>query len=129
MSRYRCWCFTLNNYTEDEVTHLLNIFDTLCKDYAAQEEISQTGTPHIQGYLYFNNNRTFTAVRALLPRAHVERARKAIAAKKYCIKNATHVGRRWTPGGDLDNEDCKGGRPSLTAYMTAFNIWFKENHG
>ncbi len=96
MSRYRCWVFTLNNHSEEEVEQLHIIFSDLCKDFAAQEEIGKlTGTPHIQGFLYFNNAKSYTAVQHLIPRAHIEVAKKIIAAKRYCLKSDTRDGRRW----------------------------------
>ncbi len=95
MSRSRCWCFTLNNYSKEELTHLHNVFKNLCDDFAAQEETGETGTPHIQGYLYFKEAKTFNNITKLIPRAHVEKARKAIAAKQYCLKAATRTGDQW----------------------------------
>ncbi len=98
MKRSRCWVFTLNNPTEKDVAQMHTIFQNLCTDFAAQEELGVRDlTPHIQGYLYFKNARTFMNMKKLLPRAHIEVARKAIAARQYCLKKDTRCGRQWTP--------------------------------
>ncbi len=101
---HRCYGFTLNNHTEQEVAQLHAIYLNLCKDFAAQEEIGELGTPHIQGYVCFKDCKTLSAVIKLLPRrcAKIQGLRKAIAMKTYCLKNDTHVGRRWTPKGIID---------------------------
>ncbi len=100
--RHYCFGFTLNNHTEEEVTQLLTIYSDLCKDFAVQEEIGKkNGTPHLQGYICFQNNKTLMAVIKLLPRrcSKVQWLKKPLAMKTYCLKSDTHYGRRWTPSG------------------------------
>lgn len=63
------WCFTLNNYTEDEVLllggltnepHPFEISSSVVKALACSEEIAPvTGTPHLQGYLQLSKKGTF----------------------------------------------------------------------
>lgn len=67
--RSRAWLFTWNNYPADYSSHL----DTLAVSYivAGEEVAPATGTPHLQGYLYFTNARTLSAVRKLLPGCHL----------------------------------------------------------
>ncbi len=123
--RSRCWCFTLNNHTEDEVTHLhTNIFEA-CIDFAAQEEMSRSGTPHIQGYLHFQHAKSKGFMRASMPRAHFERARKWQAAKAYCLKTKTRDGRRWEKNKHHANAWSK---PTLDEFMTAAIAWFHAKY-
>ncbi len=96
----RCWGFTLNNPTEEDVAQLHSVFKNLCADYRAQDEIAgTTGTPHIQGYVYFKDCKTRPSVSRLIPRACVYVARKPIALQTYCSKIATRApgGRCWEP--------------------------------
>lgn len=68
-TRNRNWCFTLNNYTADEIDEIKNIANT---EYAFQEEKGANGTPHLQGVLFFKNARTLASVKKMIPRAHLE---------------------------------------------------------
>lgn len=63
----RNWCFTLNNYTNEEVadTKELN-----CKFMSFQEEVGESGTPHLQGYVVFSSSHRLSKVSKLIPRAH-----------------------------------------------------------
>lgn len=87
--RYRNWCFTLNNYTDEEVTVLKNertqwIYITF------GYEVGENGTPHLQGYVEFNEGLSMGQVKKRLqcPRVHLERRmgsqEQAIA---YCHKD------------------------------------------
>lgn len=56
MSRHRGWVFVWNNYTEAN-WEMLKLWD--CRYLIMGKEIAPTtGTPHIQGYVYFDNART-----------------------------------------------------------------------
>ncbi len=49
----KAWCFTLNNYTENELGALVQLFSTLTDKYfyIVGEEVGANGTPHLQGYI------------------------------------------------------------------------------
>lgn len=87
-TRSRYWCFTLNNYTEEDIT---NITILRC-DYVFQEEKGENGTPHLQGILMFKNACSFRSVKKKIPRAHIERCKNKLASIKYCSKPDTRVG-------------------------------------
>lgn len=84
MSRSRSYCFTWNNYAPTYASTL----DALDVAYVvAGRETSTTGTPHLQGYLYFRHAKSASAVRRLLPGCHVESARGTPSqADAYCRK-------------------------------------------
>ena len=47
--RFRRWCFTWNNYTDDDIKYLVTKLKG-SKRYVFQEEICPTtGTPHLPG--------------------------------------------------------------------------------
>lgn len=88
MSRTRGWAFTLNNYTDDEKEHIKNI---KCNYLIFGEEVGESGTPHLQGYILFTNAKTMSAAKKTISkRCHIE---KAIASaeknKEYCSKDGT----------------------------------------
>jgi len=50
----KSWCFTLNNYTEQETKYLKEILGSN-GSFILGYEIGESGTPHIQGYVKFHN--------------------------------------------------------------------------
>lgn len=96
-SRNRSYCFTLNNYTDDDVK---NIQKLDCK-YCFQEETGESGTKHLQGVLYFKNPRTFSSIKKMLPRAHIEKTIDFSASVRYCSKEDTRTGLLYTNLSDL----------------------------
>jgi len=65
MSKSRNWVFTLNNYTPEDVASLASL---PCSYVCAGEEVAQTGTPHLQGFMCFKNER-------VMPKKLLSRAR------------------------------------------------------
>lgn len=71
--RSRKYVFTINNYTDSTFEDLLRLATRyLCY---GKEKAPSTGTPHLQGFVYFPHGKTLAAVRKLMPGAHIESAR------------------------------------------------------
>jgi hypothetical protein len=88
MSKSRAWCFTLNNYTEQE-EHDVHEFES--NYLICGREKGENGTPHLQGYVYFKNARHLGGVRNLLARAHWEIARGSPEQnREYCTKQGDY---------------------------------------
>ena len=68
------WCFTLNNYTNDEWLNVVNrLTDKLVKYAVVGEETGDSGTIHLQGYVRFQKIKRMAEVkRHVGKRAHVE---------------------------------------------------------
>ena len=65
-SRARAYCFTLNNYTEEEYQSIINTkYDYL----VVGKEIGESGTPHLQGFVYQSNKLRWSSLKKLMPRA------------------------------------------------------------
>lgn len=86
------WCFTLNNYTEDEETCVRSLLvdggDVVYVCYG--RETGEGGTPHLQGYMEFSRRKRLRTVKNLagLGRAHLEKRRGTGAqAITYCKKD------------------------------------------
>jgi len=81
----RGFCFTINNYSLEEYAHV-KTWD--CRYLIFGREMSKTGTPHLQGYIYFETQRTLSALKKKLNnRAHWEVARGTPEqASTYCKK-------------------------------------------
>lgn len=47
------WCFTLNNYTEEEISSISSKFRDICDIALFAAEVGEEGTPHLQGFCEF----------------------------------------------------------------------------
>lgn len=86
----RGFALTLNNYTEIEYNNLKNGTVGTAKFWIFGKEVGEKGTPHIQGYIYFQHPRTFNGVIKLLDnkRIHVEKAKGSLLQNyTYCSKD------------------------------------------
>lgn len=82
--RSRAWCFTLNNYSEEDVSVFHNLE---CEYIIVGKEVGESGTPHLQGYVYFANARSFASMKKLNSRCHFEKAKGSpMDNYKYCSK-------------------------------------------
>jgi len=74
-SRHRGFVITLNNYSEEEYMNILELChtDTSTKWIFGKEIGKKCGTPHLQGFIYFKNARSWNNMKKLLPdRCHIE---------------------------------------------------------
>jgi len=118
MSRSRNWCFTLNNYTDDD---RVRIGERLAVDavyVCYQPERGENGTPHLQGAVVFKNPRELGGVKRLIsPRAHLEVMRGTVAESiTYCSKDETRdaaAGFGFTEHGTKPDGPGQGARTDL----------------
>lgn len=93
-SRGKRWCFTLNHYSEEEYIDILErCYDTLsCKFYIVGKEMSQNGTPHLQGYIEFHKRKEFNSIKKWNERIHWEKAKGNEEQNfEYCSKEGDYV--------------------------------------
>ena len=84
--RGKHWCFTLNNYTEDDVEHLKSLGSAITYLLAGRE-VGASGTPHLQGFVSLSERMRLSQVKSLLGSSpHCELARDVIASAAYCKK-------------------------------------------
>lgn len=81
------WCYTLNNYTDEEYKAVTSTPSTY---HVCAKEVGEGGTPHLQGYIEFSVRRKGSVVKNLpgFSRVHLER-RKGTSeqAAAYCKKS------------------------------------------
>lgn len=85
--RSRDWCFTYNNYTDEDVERITNLhYKYLIYGF----EKGASKTPHLQGYIYFDNARNLQQVKRLLGNKVHASKRKAADLERaitYCKKD------------------------------------------
>lgn len=89
-TRSRAWCFTLFNFTDEDETRIQGLE---CKYLVYGHEICpKTGTPHLQGFISFNLQKTFSAVQKLFPQGIHLGMRKTsdFLASNYCKKDGDY---------------------------------------
>lgn len=90
----KCWCFTLNNYTEDEHRILRERLSEVAEYAIIGEEVGgESGTRHLQGYVCFRERKRFGTVKSIIgDRCHLEGAKgNAQQNYEYCSKQSKFV--------------------------------------
>lgn len=85
------YCFTINNYTEEDIEKLKNAENTENVVYLCYgRERGAEGTPHLQGYISLTQRRTLRWIKNYLSeRAHFEQAKGSPSQNRaYCSKEA-----------------------------------------
>ncbi len=87
-SRGRNWVFTLNNYTPQNIIDINSWIQSDCKDGGfAQEVAPTTGTPHLQGFFMFKNQKYFNIIKKKFPKMWFEKMYGNKSQNlKYCSK-------------------------------------------
>lgn len=92
---FRHWCFTLNNPTDDEKFELPRTEKELwphATHCVYQLEAGENNTPHIQGYVRFDRQRTLIQVRRVIARAHWEHCKGTpLQNYEYCTKEEGRI--------------------------------------
>ena len=107
------WCFTLNNYTDEEYQKIIGI--TECHYLIVGKEIGdKEKTPHLQGYIQMDEKKRFNPMKDIIGRrAHLSVARGTPEQnKKYCSKGGDFFekGSMMTRGAGKADEGGGGGK-------------------
>lgn len=87
MSRSRAYCFTINNPNDEDCAQVKALAEHAAYIIVGEEK-GEKETPHLQGYVYFKEAKTFTRVKKFLPRAHIEISRGTPEDnRRYCSKD------------------------------------------
>lgn len=101
------WCFTFNNYTEEEIEQIELVFKIECDWYVFQEEMGEEGTPHLQGTFKLKDRKRLTELKKIIVGdPHLEITKKVPNSIVYCCKATKRIpnGRIFSQGVDLP--DC-----------------------
>lgn len=79
--------FTLNNYTPEEASAIQQYAAANATFAVIGHEVGEEGTPHLQGFMNLIKQSRFTAIKKIMPRAHLEVARGSDQDNlNYCSK-------------------------------------------
>ena len=112
--RARGWCFTINNYDQG---HEIILNTLQCRYIVYGREVGELGTPHLQGYVYFENKKTLAAAkRAIGGTGHLSIRRGTHEqARAYCKKDGNYVERGIAP---IDAQEARerGGKATAAKW-------------
>lgn len=85
------WAFTLNNYSEEDEDKLLSSTNSAGVGYIVfGKEVGSSGTPHLQGHVYFSQKKRLSQILKLLPQAHYSVARNVSKSIEYAKKEGSY---------------------------------------
>ena len=107
----RNWCFTLNNYTVEE---LEGVSKWPVRYYKYGIEVGASGTPHLQGYCVMENAVRLSTMKKMAPRAHWEIMKGSIEQNdKYVEKDGKYFERGEKPMSQKRKGECEAERWEL----------------
>lgn len=114
MSNAKHWCYTLNNYTEEDVARLSTLPDRASYHIFASE-VGASGTPHLQGFISFKKQTKLGPAKKIIGNAHLSVARNIESAIAYCKKDGD-----WQDFGEPPQPKKKqGSRSDLESFKEA----------
>lgn len=105
------WCFTVNNWTEEEYGLIEATSRDLVKYLIIGKEVGEGGTPHLQGFVNFKKKLRMSTLKKLpgFTRAHVEIAMGTdLENQRYCQKGNQYleIGSPMSRGKSSDLQNC-----------------------
>lgn len=101
--QYVYWFLTWNNYPEqiEQIEQWINVMKHECDWFVIQEEVGESGTPHLQGSLKLKKRQRRTQLSRINTKVHWEPTKCLFKANEYCSKEATRNGQQWIHGIEL----------------------------
>lgn len=89
--RSKHWCFTMNNYTEEDVQRLSSLKKISGLYLIYGFEVGESGTPHLQGFVSFPSRKRLNQCIKALGQCHFSIARSISKSINYCKKDGNFV--------------------------------------
>ncbi len=88
------WCFTYNNYKEEDIYRIIELISSNNKEntYIFQQELSDEGTRHLQGYINFRKKIRPKGLFKEFNTIHWEKTLNVKNAIRYCHKKESRDG-------------------------------------
>lgn len=127
------WCFTFNNYKENDPENIHMLMGQVSTKWCFQEETGESGTPHLQGAVSFKEKVRPMGLFKEWPGIHWELMRNEHAAFKYASKEDTRTGKTYASFAILSPPAIRGWQVEVKDLMRSMvprNIyWFYEETG
>lgn len=82
------WCFTLNNYDQNDISSIINVFEV--KNYIIGKEVGKEGTRHLQGFIIFKQK--LRPKNLFNQKIHWEKCKGSVQQNlNYCMKEGDFV--------------------------------------
>lgn len=117
MSRAKHWCFTLNNYTDEDIERIKNnasFFEYMIYG----REVGETGTPHLQGFVSFPQRVRLNHCVETVGQAHFTVARNVEHSIQYCKKDEDYTEYGERPKGKANRSDLDAFKSAVLAGTT-----------
>jgi len=102
----RHYTFTLNNW--DSKPELVAKLEALpCRYMVYGKEVGESGTPHLQGHVWFKDQKSHSAARKVLDGCHVEPSVCPTKSIEYCKKDGDFT-ERGTPPKSKEEQGARG---------------------
>lgn len=113
----RQWCFTVNNYDQDEFDGIKERLVSGATYAIVGEEVGEQGTRHLQGFAIFASRLRINGVKAVISqRGHYEQARGTAADnRRYCSKEGLY----WEHGTCPQSNNKKRSRDEIATDFVA----------
>lgn len=93
----KIWCFTLNNWLEEEYSSIVSYFCSKKAKYIIGKEMGENNTPHLQGHVEFPDKLRFTSLSKVNIRIHWEKCRNKKSSITYCKKDNDYITNMFIP--------------------------------
>lgn len=114
MSRAKHWCFTLNNYTQENVDRIIDNASSF--EYVIfGKEIGDSGTPRLQGFVSFPTRVRRSVCIEKIGQAHFTVARNIDNSIQYCKKDGDFVEIGVKPNGPGSRSDLENFKLAVAA--------------
>lgn len=114
-------CFTINNYTVDDIIGVCEIDWTYLN---VGWEVGEKGTPHMQGYGELARVTRFNTLKKSMPRAHLgSRKKSQKQADEYCKKEGFYTTHGTLKRQGARNDLCKVREAALEGGMREVSSW------
>lgn len=128
MSRAKNWCFTLNNFTNDDIKRILDLGAEV--DYIIfRKEVGDNVTPHLQGFVSFKSRVRRTTALQRVGQARLSVPRDVDQAMEYCKKDCDYIElgvRPRGPGVRSDLEDFKDAVIAGECNMSKLRLMYSD---
>jgi len=82
------WCFTLNNYTAEDVSSIVPIIQAHATKWVVGFEVGESGTPHLQGFIRFKTKKRPMTIFSSFRGIHWEKCKGTDQQNlEYCSKD------------------------------------------